>query len=124
MISGDFLYYGMNALIGVIALLSLFTIPKLVPDVHNRRRLKTALILLIVSGVIFSISLRAFRMSSVIYTGAQVGRVPHWAFTVVDSFKNVVLIGNILDLAAVIMLISVTKMLIGKAANASGKENV
>jgi hypothetical protein len=124
MISGDFLYYGMNALVGIIALLSLFAIPKMIPDAQGRKRLNGALVLLVLSGIIFSISLRAFRMSSVIYTGAQVGRVPHWAFTVVDSFKNIVLIGNILDLAALIMLISVTKMLIGRVNDASGKENV
>jgi hypothetical protein len=123
MISGDFLYYGMNALIGIVALLSLFAIPKLIPDAQSSKRLRVALLLLILSDIVFSIALRIFRMAPAIYAGGLIGKVPKWAYPVVDGFKNLALAGNILELAALIVLISVTKVLVGKVSSISGKES-
>jgi hypothetical protein len=114
MISGDFLYNGMNLFLAVVALISIVLAPKLLRAGGARRKLVGACILLILSGAIFSVSLRMFRLSSLAYIGEAVQRAEAGTYQMTDNFKHIALIGNVFDVAAVVLLAAVSRSLLKK----------
>jgi hypothetical protein len=123
MISGDFVYHGMNTLLAIVALLSIFLLPKLFSDSGARRKLIGSFALLILTGVIFSLCLKYFRLLPFVYAGAGLGKINPLALTVVDSLKYVVVAGNVLEFLAVLMLASVTRSLLkSTGAGEAGRE--
>jgi hypothetical protein len=121
MISGDFLYNGMNLLLAAVALMCIFLAPKLLGAGGARRKLVGACILLILSGAIFSVSLRMFRLSTLAYFGEAVQRAEAGTYQMTDNFKNIALVGNVFDLAAVILLAGVSRSLLRREKD-SGSE--
>jgi len=116
MISGSALYDGMNIFIALVALLSIFIVPKALADSRSRRRFIAACIFLILAGIIFSVSLRVFRLAPLAYAGEGLGKAKEGTYLLVDSFKLVALAGNALELLALAFLASVSRALVGGRA--------
>ena len=122
MISGDLAYNGMNLLLVVAALVSLLLLPKFVSKGATRRKVAVGMILLLVASIIFIVSLRIYRLQSVAYMGATLGKIDQEKFQFVDRFKNIALLGNLLELAAVAFLASAARALPFRRSGDSGKE--
>jgi hypothetical protein len=125
MISGMYFYYWVNGLIALAALASAFLLPRLLNEGGSKLKVVAASVLLILSGVIFSVSLRIFKLAEIAYAGEGLGRAKEGTYAFVSSFKDIALVGNIFELLAIILLASLARALMRRRAGVeSEKESV
>lgn len=122
MISGSAVYDGINIILALAALAGLFSLRKAIADRETRRRFVAACVLLILSGIVFSVCLNVFRFATLAYAGEAVGKVERGTYHFVDRFKTISLLGNIFDVLAVALMASVSRRLMSKTETSSVKE--
>ncbi len=120
MIQAEHFYYGVNVVLGLACLVSIFLAGKYVSDKGTRTLLITALVLLIVSGATLSFCQHILRMVSLAFMGDLTG-VTEGAFETVGMFGSVATVASIVELAAVALFALVAKKLILLRAGAQSE---
>ncbi|RJP16190.1 MAG: hypothetical protein C4520_19480 [Candidatus Abyssobacteria bacterium SURF_5] len=120
MISGTAFYVAVNVLVAVAALAAIFLVPRQIPAGTARKLLVIALALLLLSGGIFAVSLRFFKLAEIAYTGQAFKVLEQGTFEFIYRFKDVALAGNIAELVAVALLASVGRTLLRAGGETGG----
>jgi len=122
MIGAEQFYIAINVIIGVACLVSIFLAIRYVPANGGRGMLILALVLLIISGAIMSFCQHIFRLYSVAHMADLSTGAEH--FKEVDIFRNLLPLGNILEVVAIGLFALVARKMVslGVAAQAEGGE--
>lgn len=120
MIQAAHFYIGVNVVLGLVCLVSIFLALKYISDKGTRTLLITALVLLIVSGATLSFCQQVLRKASLAFMGDLTG-VTEGAFETIGMFGSVATVAGILEVAAVALIALVAKKLILLRAGAQSE---
>lgn len=120
MIQAAHFYIGVNVVLGLVCLVSIFLALKFIADKGTRTLLITALVLLIVSGATLSFCQQVLRKATWAFIGDLYG-VTEGAFETIGMFGSVATVAGILEVAAVALIALVAKKLILLRAGAQSE---
>jgi len=117
MITSTSMYNGVNLILGVICLVSIILAFKAIPDKRVKLFLVLACVLIIFSGALLMFCLKVFKMYTLAWTASTL-RVEgkEDAFEQVLMFKDLSLVGYILEVAAIGLFAGAAKRLISLKA--------
>lgn len=121
MISAEHFYIGVNVILGLVCLVSIFLAFTSVPANGGRNLLIVALVLFIVSGAGLTFIQHIVRMYALAYMG-DVSGATKGAFQQVDQIRQFLPIAEILEIAAVALCVLVGKRLVSLAAAEAGTQ--
>ena len=120
MIQAEHFYYGVNVVLGLACLVSIFLAGKYVSDKGTRTLLITALVLLIVSGATISFCQQVLRKATWAFIGDLYG-VTEGAFETIGMFASISVAANILEVAAIWLSVLAAKKLVSLRAGAQSE---
>jgi hypothetical protein len=121
MVTAEHFYIGVNVILGLVCLVSIFLAFTSVPANGGRNLLIVALVLFIVSGAGLAVIQHFFRMYALAYMGDLSG-VTKGAFQQVDQIRQFLPLAEILEVAAVALCVLVGKRLVLLAAGEAGTQ--
>ena len=110
MISSELMFNGVNVVLAVACLVSLFLVSKFVPDKRARVLLIVAAILIILSAPALTIALKIYKITPVAMLG-DATRVTDGAAKTTTSFRYLSLLGSLFELIAIILFAAAARRL-------------
>ncbi|UCD57413.1 MAG: hypothetical protein JSV16_16680 [Candidatus Hydrogenedentota bacterium] len=111
MVTSAFVYNGVNVVLAVACLVSIFLVFRFVPDSRARLLLMAACVLIILTGGILVFCLKVYKMLSIAYTAEAAG-METGVLEQVILFRDLALLGSIFELVAIGLLAGASKRLI------------
>lgn len=119
MISAEHFYIGVNVILGLVCLVSIFLAFTSVPANGGRYLLIVALVLFIISGAGLTVIQHFFRLYALAYMG-DVSGVTKGAFQQIEQVRQFLPFAEILEIVAVALCVLVGKRLVSLAAGEAG----
>jgi hypothetical protein len=121
MISSHVMYNGVNVVLAVACLISLFLVSKFVPDKRTRTLLIVALILMFLSAPALIMGLRIFKITPAAVLGDGLG-MTDGASDMTKNFRYVGLLGSLCELIAIVLFAAAAKRLFSPRAEEPAEE--
>ena len=127
MIPSTYVYNGVNLILGVVCLVSIILAFKAIPDKRGRLFLIVGCLLIILSGALLVFCLKVFKMYTLAWTATALrAEGKEDAFETVLMFKDLSLLGYVMEVAALGLFAGVAKRLVslrpGEAAQSEETE--
>ncbi|MBI4832791.1 MAG: hypothetical protein HY801_14820 [Candidatus Lindowbacteria bacterium] len=122
MLTSVALFKGVNLILAVVCLLSIFLVFKFVPNKRARNLLIVAFVLIIFANGVFWFCMKVWKLYEIASGGELLGKAPPGTANKVIFIRNMAQLGNVFEAVAAILFVLVSKTFISRASGKTGGE--